>query len=560
MPAERYTDELMVRQRRFLHLAVLRLVIVLGYLAVQAAAVYRGDPASTSLAAGAAFLVYCSLLLFYRRNHLVQKSAMAVLLVDLIVMVLLVQLSAEAEFGVPLLMFYFLMAEAALLHGAREVLGLTTVSMAFYAAWLAGGDGSEFHFSFSSFMFMIVVGGALAYYFTFQSRRAEERIAAKLSGAGGQSESDLVTAVESALRELALHCGASRAVLAFWDPEADYYATCQHPPRRGPSDAPPVEFDHRSEWASMAGKHIDFYSNDVSLTDAEGKKIQRDYDLHPFVIQRFEIYNVVSRGLYSGERPIGRLMLMNFVKGVRSADLRRLEDLSRLFSEVVQHLLTVRRAEHDSQERERVRIAHDLHDGPLQSIISFEMRLQIIRKLKEKSPELAEEEFDQLHELSRKLVSEMRTFVHRMRPIESDDTSLMASARQLVEGFQKESGVAVTMMSEQNGNLNLPGRLSGEILKIAREALHNVYKHAQATHVLFALEKRNDELLLSVDDNGSGFRFGGSFSMEELDALQMGPRSIKQRVRSLGGELQLESNPGQGANLRIKLPLTGALA
>lgn len=66
--------------------------------------------------------------------------------------------------------------------------------------------------------------------------------------------------------------------------------------------------------------------------------------------------------------------------------------------------------------------------------------------------------------------------------------------------------------------------------------------------------------MLSVDDNGSGFRFGGRFSMEELDALQMGPRSIKQRVRSLGGELQLESNPGQGANLRIRLPVHGALA
>ena len=560
MALETFTDEMLARQRRFLQLGILRLVIVLGYLAVQGMAVYRGEPASLSLIAGSVFLVYCALLVFYRRTQFVRNAARIVLLIDLIVMVLLVLLSSEAEFGVPLLMFYFLVTEAALLHGAREVLGLTSISLVFYAAWLTGGDGTEFRFSFSSFMFMIVVGGALGYYFTFQGHRAEQRIALRLDRAAGKPESDLVVAVESALQELALLFGCSRVLLAFWDIEADYYATCQHPPQRGPSDAPPVEFDHRTEWASMAGKRLNFHTNDVSLTDSEGKKINREFDLHPFVIQRFEIYNALSCGLYVGDKAIGRLLLLNFVKGVGPQQLRRLEDLSRLFTEMVQHLLTVRRAEHESQERERVRIAHDLHDGPLQSIISFEMRLQIIRKLKERKPELADQEFDQLHSLSKKLVSEMRTFVHRMRPIEGEDSSLAASARQLVEGFQKESGVAVTMMSEQNGTLNLPARFAADVLKIAREALHNVYKHSQATHVLFALEKKNDELVMSVDDNGAGFRFGGKFSMEELEALQMGPRSIKQRVRSMGGEMTLESNPGQGANLRIRLPLHGALA
>ena len=276
------------------------------------------------------------------------------------------------------------------------------------------------------------------------------------------------------------------------------------------------------------------------------RRLARDFDLHPYVIQRFEVYNAVGCALQGkdDDRPFGRLLLINSVRGLRSADHRRLQDFSRLFREAVRYVLTVRRAEHASQERERIRIAHDLHDGPLQSIISFEMRLQIIRKLRERDPELADEEFDSLGEIARKMVAEMRTFVHRMRPIESEDSSLSASARRLVEGFQKESGVAVTIMGEQNGSLSVPGRLGGEVLKIAREALHNVYKHSQATHVLFSLEKKLDQLNLSIDDNGAGFGFGGKFSLEELDALKMGPKSIKQRVKSLGGEMTLESNPG----------------
>jgi signal transduction histidine kinase len=142
-----------------------------------------------------------------------------------------------------------------------------------------------------------------------------------------------------------------------------------------------------------------------------------------------------------------------------------------------------------------------------------------------------------------------------MRPIETDDSTLGASMRRLVEGFQKESGVAVTMIAEQNGSLKVSSKLNTEALKIAREALHNIYKHSRATHVLFAVEKKGDELHLSVDDNGSGYSFGGRFTMEELDSLQLGPRSIKQRVRSLGGAMTLESNPGHGSNLRVVLPI-----
>lgn len=555
MSVDAFTDEVVIHQRRFLHLAVLRLSIVLGYVAVQTVAVYEREPAALSLFAGTLFAFYSAALLLYRRTALVKRSTTAILLIDLSVMVLLVLLTSGAELGVPLLMFYFLMIEAALLHGVKEVLILTSVSIVFYGAWLTGGEGSDFRFSFSSFMFMLVVGGALGYYFTFQAQRAERRISDRLIRVPGMSEPDKVIAAEEALRELALHMGCSRAVLAFWDPGSDYYAVVQHPPQRGPSDPPPAEFDNRSEWACMAGKRLEFHSNDVSPTDQEGKKISRDFDLHPYVIQRFEVYNAIGCGLYEDDRPIGRLLLINSVRGVRGSDYRRLQDIAPLFREAVRYVLTVRRAEHTSQERERVRIAHDLHDGPLQSIISFEMRLQIIRKLRERSPELAEQEFESLYDISHKMVSEMRTFVHRMRPIESEDSSLSASARRLVEGFQKESGVAVTIMGEQNGSLSVPGRLGGEVLKIAREALHNVYKHSQATHVLFSLEKKLDKLNLAIDDNGAGFRFGGRFTLEELDALQMGPRSIKQRVRSLGGDLTLESNPGQGANLRITVPL-----
>lgn len=554
MPSESFTESVVLARRRFAHLAVLRCIIAAGYLLLQTLDWLTGGQIGT-VAAAAAFCAYASGILLYRGNERLQHAPRILLTVDLLVMVLLVLRTAGDELAIPLLLFYFLVAQATLLNGPKEVLAVTSVSILFFSAWVASGEQHQLRFSYSSFLFMLVVGGALGWYFTQQAQKIEKKISNELRQAAGQSEANMVIRVERALRDLASSLSCSRAVLAFWDSASDYYAVCQYPSEREPNEAPPVEFDHRQEWASLSGARLDFHSNDVAPTDAQGNKVERDFDLHPFAVQHFEIYNAAGAAIMEGDRPLGRLLLVNRVGGVRASLQKRLAGIAPQFAPLVRHLLVLRRTEQEAYERERIRIAHDLHDGPLQSVISFEMRLQIIRRLRERNPEMADQELASLYDLSRRLVQEMRTFVHRMRPIETDDSTLGASMRRLVEGFQKESGVAVTMLAEQNGSLKVSSKLNTEALKIAREALHNIYKHSRATHVLFAVEKKGDELHLSVDDNGSGYSFGGRFTMEELDALQLGPRSIKQRVRSLGGAMTLESNPGHGSNLRVVLPI-----
>ena len=88
-----------------------------------------------------------------------------------------------------------------------------------------------------------------------------------------------------------------------------------------------------------------------------------------------------------------------------------------------------------------------------------------------------------------------------------------------------------------------------------REALHNVQKHAGATRVAVAMEKTDRGLEVSVDDNGHGFSFAGTYSLEELELLRLGPVSLKRRARSVNADLQLESRPGRGAGLKVKIPL-----
>jgi len=204
-----------------------------------------------------------------------------------------------------------------------------------------------------------------------------------------------------------------------------------------------------------------------------------------------------------------------------------------------------------AREAERQRIAADFHDGPLQSFISFQMRLEIIRKLLTRDLSSATEELLQLQELCKSQVNELRAFVRSMRPVDVEG-SLNATLRRVVEQFQKDSGISATFVSTEFLEPSEP-EVSLELLQIVREALYNVQKHSSASRVAVSITKNDNELEITVEDNGSGFPFSGRYTLDELELLRLGPVSIKRRVRTLGGEMTLDSKPGQGAGLRIRL-------
>jgi signal transduction histidine kinase len=207
-----------------------------------------------------------------------------------------------------------------------------------------------------------------------------------------------------------------------------------------------------------------------------------------------------------------------------------------------------------AREEERQRIASDFHDGPLQSFISLQMRLEILRKLMDRDISAGMQDLKQLQALAQSQVRDLRAFLHSMRPVDVEGGNLVATARRTAEHFQKESGIPVTFMGT-NAPVGLPQEMTLEVLQMIRESLHNVQKHASATRVAVTMEKTDKGLEISVDDNGHGFNFAGTYSLEELELLRLGPASLKRRARSLNAELQLESRPGRGAGLKFRVPL-----
>jgi signal transduction histidine kinase len=223
-------------------------------------------------------------------------------------------------------------------------------------------------------------------------------------------------------------------------------------------------------------------------------------------------------------------------------------------AELNAQLKQIERTSEKSVEDERQRIASDFHDGPLQSFISLQMRLEILRKLLERDRNAGMDDLKQLQVLALTQIRDLRSFLHSMRPVDMEGANLMASARRTAESFQKESGIPVTFLGA-NSPVGLPQEMSSEVLQMLREALHNVQKHAGATRVAVAMEKTDRGLEISVDDNGHGFNFAGTYTLEELEMLRLGPASLKRRARTLNADLVLESRPGRGTGLKFRVPL-----
>ena len=225
----------------------------------------------------------------------------------------------------------------------------------------------------------------------------------------------------------------------------------------------------------------------------------------------------------------------------------------RVVESMNQKLAEAQRLAEKARDEERQRIASDFHDGPLQSFIALQMRLEILKKVIDRDYEAGMKDLTELQRVAQAQVRDLRTFLHSMRPVDVDGANFVATARRMAESFQKESGLPVTFLGADKP-VGLPQETTTEALQMLRESLVNVQKHAGATRVAVSLEKTDKGLEISVEDNGHGFPFAGSYTLEELELLRLGPASLKRRARSLNADLLLESRPGRGAGVKFRIP------
>jgi signal transduction histidine kinase len=264
--------------------------------------------------------------------------------------------------------------------------------------------------------------------------------------------------------------------------------------------------------------------------------------------------SVLGVTLDMGAQPVGRLMLGNARKRFLQQDLQWLERIVRHLGQPLQNLFLLRHIRAHAIEGERSRISREIHDGILQTLLSVDIQLNVMRRKVCTDPEEVAGSLTSLQQTVRSETDELRRMVTDMRPLRVQSADLVDLMRGFAERFRNESSLALDLLIDA-AELQIPDRICRDIFQIYRESLHNVKKHAQASHVVVKLWQNEGEVVLVVDDNGEGFSFAGRFSGDELDRLRLGPISIKERTRSVGGVLTVESTPGHGSRLTVEVPL-----
>jgi signal transduction histidine kinase len=278
--------------------------------------------------------------------------------------------------------------------------------------------------------------------------------------------------------------------------------------------------------------------------------------------EEFGARSLLAATIESSERPAGRVLLINrrkssengAVRPFSEGDLRWLEQIVRYLGPTLENVFLLRNLRTRAVESERSRISRDLHDGILQTLLSLKIQLDVLQRELPENSEQASKELGNLQKTVHQESEELRRFVTDLRPLRVESADMKELMFGFAERFRTEYGLAVDLFIEAR-DLRLPDRICRELFQIYRESLHNVKKHANASHVVVKLDHDEARVFLVVDDNGQGFSFSGRYTSEELDRLRLGPISIKERTRSVGGTLTVESNPGHGARLTIEIPV-----
>ena len=307
--------------------------------------------------------------------------------------------------------------------------------------------------------------------------------------------------------------------------------------------------------ASVCWNHLVGSGDGFGWNRKDGRRLKDLPRLPGPMRQELGWHSVLGVTIDQAGQPVGRLMLGDGHRRFLSQDLQWLERIVRHLSQPLQNLFLLRHIRAHAIEGERSRISREIHDGILQTLLSVDIQLDVLRRKLPADPELAAASLSSLQQTVRSETQELRRMVTDMRPLRVQSADLVDLMRGYAERFRNESDLALDLLIDA-AQLQLPDRICRDLFQIYRESLHNVKKHAHASQVVVKLWQNESQVILVVDDNGQGFSFAGRFTGDELDRLRLGPISIKERARSVGGVLTVESTPGHGARLTVEVPLS----
>jgi len=313
---------------------------------------------------------------------------------------------------------------------------------------------------------------------------------------------------------------------------------------------------------------------DVTVSKGEGLSGEVMATGEPMVIDNYRTYRnaipaFVDAGLnsvlvvpiVSGERTFGALSVLSIDQAEAFSD-REVAILTAIGREagiaienayLYENMRFYARQITQAQESERRRIARELHDDTIQSLVALSRRLEAIATSENLSSEKVADDIAELQEATGQIIKRVRRFSQDLRPSILDDLGLLPTLEELTASLNRQDGLRAEFRVKGEER-RLSSEMELTLFRIAQEALNNVRKHADADHVITTVEISEGAVKMTVEDDGRGFS-PPTLTDHPTAATKLGLIGMHERARLLGGSLAVKSKPGQGTKIVVNVPV-----
>lgn len=406
----------------------------------------------------------------------------------------------------------------------------------------------------------VAVIGAMLVYFGFHQQRAAEE-AARL--AAWQPDPDLGADSRSVLNACLAHVAnvydAPRVVLMLqfedepWTSVSTWEHGVFHQDRLDPGSLEAIVPEGLAEASFMRRQE-----GDMMVADEHGRVSLWHGEQQGAALPDHGFEQVLSVPVRS-QHAIGRLFIADKQDFARE-ELTLASLVAAQIGVLLDRVQVIETAQAAATAEERLRLARDLHDGILQTLAGTALQLETIRRLADKDPAAVQQRVQEMQSWLVDEQRETRRFIGKLRPagpwMRSGLSAEPSDLPALVRALEQQWDVAIYLPAGA-ANLELAANMEFHVRNILREAVANAVRHGGATEVRLKAELVDGSVNLLIADNGTGLPQHGRFDERRCAERHIGPRSLRERVVSLGGSLVIDSMPG-GVTLSIKLPSRSA--
>ncbi len=208
-------------------------------------------------------------------------------------------------------------------------------------------------------------------------------------------------------------------------------------------------------------------------------------------------------------------------------------------AEELQNLLQTRQQLATLEERNR--LARDLHDSVKQQVFAISMQIGAIKHLLRRDTDATETRLHKTEKLVQQAQQELTSLIRELRPVALDGKGLIAALRELIPQWSQQTDIVANLRVE--GAQTLPLTVEEALFRVVQEALSNAARHSKATLVQLTLTLADELVTLTIHDNGQGC------DPVHLEHRGVGLLSMQERMQALGGDMRLESAPGNGTRV-----------